>query len=94
MADATIGTHVVSYLRPLPARSKTLMRFRIRAASIVVIALAPVVARAQSTFVVRDVRLFDGERVTEHRSVVVRDGVSRRWATPTSAVPIRRRTGS
>src|SRR6059058_2776240 len=36
---------------------------------------APTASRAQSSFVVRDVRLFDGERVTEHRSVVVRDGV-------------------
>src|SRR5689334_3778382 len=35
----------------------------------------PIAARAQGTFVVRDVRLFDGERVVEHRSVLVRDGV-------------------
>jgi imidazolonepropionase-like amidohydrolase len=39
------------------------------------VALAPIGARAQGAFVVRDVRLFDGERVTEHRSAVVRDGV-------------------
>jgi imidazolonepropionase-like amidohydrolase len=39
------------------------------------VALAPIAARAQGAFVVFDVRLFDGERVTEHRSVVVRDGV-------------------
>ena len=51
------------------------MRCILRAASIMVVALAPVAARAQGTFVVRDVRLFDGERVAEHRSVVVKDGV-------------------
>ena len=35
----------------------------------------PQPARAQATFVVRDVRLFDGERVSERRSVLVRDGI-------------------
>jgi imidazolonepropionase-like amidohydrolase len=42
-----------------------------------IVAFCPEPARAQAsgTFVVRDVRLFDGARVTEHRSVVVRDGV-------------------
>ncbi|HKH91382.1 MAG TPA: amidohydrolase family protein [Gemmatimonadaceae bacterium] len=40
-----------------------------------IFALAPAPAWAQGTFVVRDVRLFDGERVAEHHSVVVRDGV-------------------
>ena len=39
-----------------------------------VVLVAPVAARAQS-FLVRDVRLFDGERVTEARSVLVRNGV-------------------
>jgi imidazolonepropionase-like amidohydrolase len=39
------------------------------------LALCATVARAQSTFLVRDVRLFDGERVAEHRSVLVRNGV-------------------
>ncbi len=29
----------------------------------------------QSTFIIRDVRVFDGERVTERQSVLVRDGV-------------------
>jgi hypothetical protein len=28
--------------------------------------------RASSTFLVRDVRVFDGERVAEHRNVLVR----------------------
>ncbi|HKP16775.1 MAG TPA: amidohydrolase family protein [Gemmatimonadaceae bacterium] len=32
-------------------------------------------AHAQSSFLIRDVRLFDGERVTEGRSVLVRDGI-------------------
>jgi imidazolonepropionase-like amidohydrolase len=30
--------------------------------------------RAQAAFVVRDVRVFDGERVAEHRSVLIEDG--------------------
>lgn len=38
-------------------------------------AALPDPARAQPAFLVRDVRLFDGERVTERRSVLVRDGV-------------------
>ena len=38
-------------------------------------ALASHPARAQATFIVRDVRLFDGERLAEGRSVLVRDGV-------------------
>ena len=48
---------------------------------------ASVTASAQSTFVVRDVRLFDGERVTEHRSVVVRDGVIAQVGGAEDAVP-------
>src|SRR6476619_1247449 len=51
------------------------MRQLARAVSVSLLALAPAAARSQSTFIVRDVRLFDGERVAEHRSVVVRDGV-------------------
>lgn len=38
------------------------------------LAAVPLAARSQTTYVVRDVRLFDGERVTEHRSVLVQDG--------------------
>ena len=46
-------------------------------------------ASAQGTFIVRDVRLFDGERVTEHRSVVVRDGVIAQIGDATLAAPPR-----
>jgi len=35
----------------------------------------PAVFQQPSTFVVRDVRLFDGTIVTEHRSVLIKDGV-------------------
>ncbi|PYP75936.1 MAG: hypothetical protein DMD35_20005 [Gemmatimonadetes bacterium] len=63
------------------------MRCILRAASIMVVALAPVAARAQGTFVVRDVRLFDGERVAEHRSVVVKDGVIAQVGGPEVAAP-------
>ena len=69
-----------------------------RAASVFLLALAPIPARAQSTFIVRDVRLFDGERVTEHRSVVVRDGVIAQVGDAQLAVPAgahgRRREGT
>ena len=51
------------------------MRHLLTVACTVAVVLAPPAARAQGTFVVRDVRLFDGDRVAEHRSVVVRDGV-------------------
>ncbi|MBW8771037.1 MAG: amidohydrolase family protein, partial [Gemmatimonadetes bacterium] len=44
-------------------------------------------ASAQGTFIVRDVRLFDGERVTEHRSVVVRDGIITQVDDGALAVP-------
>ena len=50
------------------------MRYLFAVASVAAVVLAPRVTRAQGAFVVRDVRLFDGERVTEHRSVLVRDG--------------------
>jgi imidazolonepropionase-like amidohydrolase len=63
------------------------MRLVICTASVVLVALAPAAARAQSTFVVRDVRLFDGERVTEHRSVVVRDGVIAQVGDATLSAP-------
>src|SRR5689334_19336137 len=51
------------------------MRPLLAAACAVAFGVAPTAVRAQSSFVVRDVRLFDGERVAEHRNVVVRDGV-------------------
>jgi imidazolonepropionase-like amidohydrolase len=44
-------------------------------------------AHAQATFVVRDVRLFDGERVVERRSVLVRDGVISGVGGPELAAP-------
>jgi imidazolonepropionase-like amidohydrolase len=43
---------------------------RVISTALFILALGPA-AGAQSAFVVRDVRLFDGERVTEHRSVLV-----------------------
>src|SRR5205807_1444816 len=43
-------------------------------------------ARAQ-TFMVRDVRVFDGERVAERRSVLVQDGVIARVGGSDLAVP-------
>jgi imidazolonepropionase-like amidohydrolase len=47
----------------------------------------------QSAFVIRDVRVFDGERATEHRTVVVQDGIVRQvggsqLAAPRAAVTI------
>jgi imidazolonepropionase-like amidohydrolase len=41
----------------------------------------------QSPFVVRDVRVFDGERVAEHRSVLVQEGRITGVGGPTLAVP-------
>lgn len=49
--------------------------------------LGPDLVRAQAAFVVRDVRLFDGERVTERRSVLVQDGLIRNVGGPELAVP-------
>jgi imidazolonepropionase-like amidohydrolase len=63
------------------------MRSILAAVCTIGIALAPIAARAQSTFIVRDVRLFDGERVAEHRSVVVRDGVIAQVGDANLAVP-------
>jgi imidazolonepropionase-like amidohydrolase len=57
------------------------------AAIIVLVALAPGRVGAQATFVVRDVRLFDGERATEHRSVLVRDGAISQVGGTELAVP-------
>ena len=63
------------------------MRPILTALCAVALGVAPTAARAQSTFVVRDVRLFDGERVAEHRSVVVRDGVIAQLGDAMLAVP-------
>jgi imidazolonepropionase-like amidohydrolase len=63
------------------------MRRILPAACALGLALAPLPARAQSTFIVRDVRLFDGERVTEHRSVVVRDGTIAQVGDSALAIP-------
>src|SRR5687768_11793501 len=43
--------------------------------------------QGQATFVVRDVRVFDGERIAEHRSVFVEDGLIRRVDGLELAVP-------
>ncbi|MFL5620587.1 MAG: amidohydrolase family protein [Gemmatimonadaceae bacterium] len=63
------------------------MRQLLAVASVVAVALAPHAMRAQGTFVVRDVRLFDGERVSEHRSVLVRDSVIAEVGGAQLAVP-------
>src|SRR5688572_26462477 len=64
------------------------MRSILAATLTITLMLAPsVVVSAQSTFVVRDVRLFDGERVAEHRSVVMRDGVIAQVGGAELAVP-------
>ena len=52
-----------------------------------ILVLAPAPSWAQGTFVVRDVRLFDGERVVEHRSVVVREGMIREIGRADLAAP-------
>ena len=57
------------------------------ASCLVLLAAAPLVARAQTAFVVRDVRVFDGERVAEHRSVLVQDGRIARIDGPGSSAP-------
>lgn len=51
-----------------------------------VLAISPLAARAQS-FVVRDVRVFDGERTTERRSVLVENGRISRVGGPDLEVP-------
>jgi len=61
---------------------------RVISAALFIVALVSVVARAQSSFVVRDVRLFDGERVTEHRSVLFHDGVIHGVGGAELAVPM------
>ena len=51
------------------------MRHSLAPFSVLAVGLFAATAGAQSTFIIRDVRLFDGERVTDGRSVLVRDGV-------------------
>ena len=63
------------------------MRFTALSLTALALALAPTQAGAQAAFVVRDVRLFDGERVLERRSVVVRDGVIGEVGGPELATP-------
>src|SRR5262245_17575373 len=64
------------------------MRFNLTTAVAAVVMLAASApASAQTTFMVRDVRLFDGERVAEHRSVVVRDGVIAQVGDANVSVP-------
>ena len=60
----------------------------IRAALCLVLAAAPLPAGAQAAFVVRDVRVFDGERVVEHRSVLVQDGKIAHVGGPELPVPL------
>jgi imidazolonepropionase-like amidohydrolase len=45
------------------------------AVALLLSACAPGIPPGPATFVIRDVRLFDGTTVTEHRSVLVKDGV-------------------
>ena len=51
----------------------------------VAVGLNPV--QAPPSFIVSDVRVFDGERVAEHRSVLVQDGRIARVGGSTFAVP-------
>jgi imidazolonepropionase-like amidohydrolase len=60
----------------------------IRAAlGLFILATGSVPVHAQTAFVVRDVRVFDGERVAEHRSVLVRDGRIARVGAAELTVP-------
>jgi hypothetical protein len=74
---ATLPMPDVSFPASHRVRPPVHIRRILASTAMLAVALCPQFARAQAagTFVVRDVRLFDGERVTEHRSVVVRDGV-------------------
>ena len=63
------------------------MRHLLRLLSPLAIALGATAVGAQSAFVVRDVRLFDGERVAERSSVLVRDGVIAGVGGPELAAP-------
>ena len=61
------------------------MRFAL--ATVVGFAFSPVVVAAQSSFVVSDVRLFDGERASERRSVLVENGRISRIGGPELRFP-------
>jgi hypothetical protein len=61
------------------------MRFAL--ATVVCFAFSPVVVTAQSSFVVSDVRLFDGERAIERRSVLVENGRISRIGGPELRFP-------
>ena len=65
------------------------MRPILTASSAIAMLVQSMAASAQGTFIVRDVRLFDGTRVAEHRSVVVRDGVIAEVGDATLSVPPR-----
>jgi imidazolonepropionase-like amidohydrolase len=60
---------------------------RITLVAFALVTLALRALPAQGAFVVRDVRVFDGERVTEHRTVVVRDGIIAQVGGTTLAAP-------
>jgi imidazolonepropionase-like amidohydrolase len=60
----------------------------IRAAlALLILAAVPFSVGAQTAFVIRDVRVFDGERVSEHESVLVDDGKIARVGGSGLAVP-------
>jgi imidazolonepropionase-like amidohydrolase len=54
---------------------------------LLILAVGAPPAGAQSAFVVRDVRVFDGERTAEHRTVLIQDGKIARIAGPGLAAP-------
>ena len=56
-------------------------------AVVVLLALSPLPLRAQDRFVIRNVRVFDGERTLEHRSVLVDSGLILRIGPAQMAAP-------
>lgn len=62
------------------------MRF-LPAVALLISACAPDIPPGPATFVVQDVRLFDGTTVTEHRRVLVRDGVIAEIGDATLRIP-------
>jgi imidazolonepropionase-like amidohydrolase len=61
----------------------------IRAAlALLILATGPFSVRAQTSFVVRDVRVFDGERVAEHKRVLIEDGKIARVGGSDLTVPL------
>jgi imidazolonepropionase-like amidohydrolase len=63
------------------------MSSRLMAALAFVLALTPTKMQGQATFVVRDVRVFDGKSMVDHRSVLVKDGVIFRVGEKNLRVP-------